>query len=293
MKKLLTLIAATLLMFSCSEGSTAEQEPTVPPKPTPEKWAINIATNISRATDTAFENGDKVGIYVVNNPNALKSSGNHADNIGFSYSGSWSTSTPIYWKDETTKADFYCYYPYTSTISNVESCSFSVKADQSNETNYKASDFLWGKTSSVSPTKSAVNITVKHIMSNIIIKLVAGNGYTSQDLASASVTICNLKTSSTINLSTGIATAIGDATNITPQKLEGQYRALVVPQSVTEANLIQVTIGDKEYFLKQSINFEPGKQHTCTLTVERTNQGINIGINGWESAKDDFGGTVE
>lgn len=293
MKKLFTLAMAASFLFSCSGGDSSDPEPVVPSKPTPEKWAINIATNIARATDTSFENGDKVGIYVVNTPNALKSSGNHADNIGYSYSGSWSTSTPIYWKDETAKADFYCYYPYTSAISNVESYSFSVKADQSNETNYKASDFLWGKTANVTPTKSAVNITVSHIMSNIIIKLIDGDGYTSQDLESASVTICNLKTSSTINLSTGIATATGTATDITPQKVEGQYRALVIPQSITEADLVQVTIDDQVYTLKKSVTFEAGKQHTLTLTVEHTNQGINIGINGWESASDDFGGTVE
>ena len=130
MKKLLTLAAVAALMFSCSENPTPEPEPTPTPTPTPEKWAINISTSITRATDTSFENGDKVGIYVVNQPNTLKATGNHADNIGFTYSGSWSAATTIYWKDETTKADFYCYYPYASNISNVEAYSFAVKTDQ-------------------------------------------------------------------------------------------------------------------------------------------------------------------
>lgn len=291
MKKLLKLVGFALVMFSCSETPTPEPEPI--PTPTPEKWAINISTSITRATDTSFENGDKVGIYVVNNPNTLAASGNHADNIGFTYSGNWSPTTPIYWKDETTKADFYCYYPYVSSISNVEAYPFAVNTDQSSIENYKASDFLWGKTTGVAPTTDAVGITVKHAMSNVIIKLVAGNGYTADDMASAKVTICNLKTNSTINLASGVVTATGDVTEMTPMEESDYHRALVVPQSISNADLIKVTIGDKVYTLNQSVEFKSGKQHTCTLTVERTNQGINIGIGGWETESDDFGGTVE
>ena len=53
--------------------------------------------------------------------------------------------TPVYWKDETTPADFYCYYPYMQTVSDVTAVPFSVKADQSTLENYKASELLWGK----------------------------------------------------------------------------------------------------------------------------------------------------
>lgn len=290
MRKILSLVAVATLMLSCSNPSI-ESEPGQ--TPTSEKWAINISTIITRATDTAFETGDKVGIYVVNLPNALKTSGNHADNIGFSYSDKWTASTPIYWKDETTKADFYCYYPYASDITNVEAYPFAVKADQSSVANYKASDFLWGKTAGIAPTKDAVNINVKHAMSNVIIKLIAGNGYTADDMASASVAICGLKTNSTINLATGAITPIGEEEDITPIVEDDYRRALVVPQTVSNTDLIKVTIGDKVYTLNQSVEFKSGMQHTCTLTVERTNQGINIGIGGWETDDEDFGGTVE
>lgn len=293
MRKLIAYATFVALFLSCSENLNLESEQKPTPNPAPEKWAINISTSITRATETAFENGDKVGIYVANQPNALKTSGNHADNICFSYSGSWSTSTPIYWKDESTKADFYCYYPYTLSIVSTEGHPFAVKADQSSVANYKASDFLWGKTTGVAPTKDAVGITVTHAMSNVIVKLVAGNGYTADDMAAASVAICGLKTNSTINLATGAITAIGDVAEIIPM-IENDYRrALVVPQTVSNTDLIKVTIGDKTYILNQSVEFKSGKQHTCTITVDRTNQGINIGIGGWEIDGVDFGGTIE
>ena len=152
---------------------------------------------------------------------------------------------------------------------------------------------MWGKTTGVAPTKDAVGITVKHAMSNVIVELVAGNGYTAEDMASASVAICGLKTNSTINLASGVVTATGDVAEITPMVENDYRRALVVPQSISNADLIKVTIGDKVYTLNQSVEFKSGKQHTCTLTVERTNQGINIGIGGWDTDDDDFGGIVE
>ena len=288
MRKLIFAMSCCTMFAACSQSGVEL------PNQEDGKIPINITTNITRATDTAFENGDKVGLFVVNVPNALKVSGNHADNICHTYSGSWTAKTPIYWLDESTKADFYCYYPYSSTISNVDAYPFSVRADQKEEANYKASDFLWGKTTGVAPTKNSVNISVKHAMSNVIVKLVPGSGYTHSDMATASVSICGLKTSSTINLATGEVTATGRANDITPKKeKDGQYRALVVPQSVTDTDLIKVTVGDKTFTLNQSVNFQTGKQHTCTLKVDRTNQGINIGIGGWETDTDDFGGTVE
>lgn len=287
MKKNIFLLSLTAMMLSCSDTTVPE------PEPIPDKWAINIATSITRATDTAFEKGDKVGLYVVNEPNTLRTNGNHVDNVCFTYSGNWTTTTPIYWKDDTTKADFYCYYPYDSNISNVEAYSFGVRANQSSISDYKDSDFLWGKIAKVAPTKESVNITVKHAMSNIVIKLVAGNGYTAEDMANATVTICGLKTNATINFETGEVTAVGSIEEMVPMLEGNQLLALVVPQSVTDTDLIKVTIGDNVYTHNQSIEFKSGKQHTCTLTIERTNQGINIGISGWENDSEDFGGVVE
>ena len=293
MKKLLAIAAVASVLFSCSKTPNPEPEPKPEPSPVPEKWAIKIAPSITKVTDSAFENGDKVGIYVVNDPNTLKSSGNHVDNLGFTYSGTWTSSSTAFWKDETTKADFYCYFPYVAGISNTEEHSFEVKADQSTEANYKASDFLWGKTAGATPTKNAVSINMYHKMSYITVKLVAGDGYTDEDLKNASVTICGLKTKSSINLATGAVSAAGDAHDITPLAGNGQLRALVVPQSVKDIDIIKVTVGDTTYKLNQSIELKSGTQHTCTLTVDRSGQGINISIGGWEISSEDFGGTVE
>lgn len=301
MKKLFLFGAVlALCIISCSKGGDEPPKP-IPPEPEPPtEIPITISTNVwSRATDTGYESGDKVGIYVVNHSGnvagSLSVSGNHANNIGFTYSNSvWSSATPIYWADNVVKADFYCYYPYSSP-SSVTAYPLAVNTNQSIEANYKASDFLWGKTADVAPSPNPVNIITKHMMSNLLVYLVAGNGYTAENFNSLtkSVIVCNTKPNGTINLSTGIVTATGEVADITP-KVEGSYyRALVIPQTVSDLVLIKVTVEDKEYSLTKTITFEANKQHTCTITVNRTEGGINIGIGDWETDDEDKGGTVE
>ena len=176
-------ILSTYLFACCSSDSVNE---TVSPTPPSEKLPINISTSVSsRATDLAFEVGDKIGLYVVNHnadgsAAALKVSGNHVDNMQYTYNSSWTPATQTYWIDNSTHADFYLYYPYTSTITSIDAMPYSVKANQSKLSDYKAGDLMIGKTIDVAPTQSSVKIEAKHVMSQMTIKLVAGNGFLMQ-----------------------------------------------------------------------------------------------------------------
>lgn len=289
MKKLFTLMAAVAAMVSCSNN--VEDVPTTSET---DKLPINISTILTRATDSAYEAGDKVGIFVVNEPNALKASGNHVDNMGFTYSTVWTPDTPIYWLDHTTKADFYCYYPYAEAASTTAH-SFATKADQSSLENYKASEFLWGKTTGVAPTEEAVNITTNHTFSNALIILKPGDGFTEESLAAAtkSVKICGVKTGATIDLSTGVATANGNTTEVIPYLDGTQYRALIVPQTTAEGALIVVTVDGVDYTLTRAMTFKANKQHKFTVTLNKVSNGVNVGIGGWETDEEDYGGDAE
>ena len=289
MKKLFLLAAVFAAMVSCSENLE-----NTPATPATDKLPINISTTLTRATDSAFEQGDKVGIFVVNEPNSLATSGNHVDNMGFTYSSKWTPDTPIYWLDQTTKADFYCYYPYAEAASTTAH-SFATKADQSSLANYKASEFLWGKTTGVTPTEEAVNITTNHTFSNALVILKPGDGFTEATLAAAtkSVKICGVKTGATINLATGVATANGNATEVTPYLDGAQYRALIVPQATAEGALIVVTVDGVDYTLSRSMTFKANKQHKFTVTLNKVSNGVNVGIGGWETDEEDYGGSAE
>lgn len=292
-------ICLALLSASCSSGG--EEDPVSPTPPTPHKIPISLNCGISaatRATDTGYENGDKIGLYVVNyagdTPGTLSASGNQVDNMRFTYNGNWVPDSPIYWKDDHTAADFYCYYPY-GMPTDLTAYPFSVKSDQSTPEAYKASEFLYGKATKIAPTEKAVNIMTQHLFSCILIKIAAGNGFTEQSLEAASVSIKlnGCKTNAAINLKDGTVQATGDAGSIVPLKEDKQYKALIVPQTVQSDNFITVTVDGRDYNLKKEFTFVSGKRHQFTVTVNKLSNGINVGISDWEDDGIDNGGTAE
>ena len=170
-----------------------------------------------------------------------------------------------------------------------------MNADQSTEAKYKASDFLLGKTGGVLPSSDAVDITLKHAFSCMQIKVAAGKGYTEEELNGVieSVTVHGVCTGVSINLSTGAVKAEGGEKVITPWKDGEYYKALIVPQSVKEVGLIVVLINKKEYTLKKAFTFETNKRYKFTVVVDKTNEGINVGIGSWEEDDVDHGGVAE
>lgn len=303
--KLTTMLLSCSLLLLCACGGAGGDDgtsPTPTPTPTPTaKVPIRITTSItSRATDYGFEAGDKVGIYVVNRSTegaqqALLASGNHVNNMCYTYNATWTPDQQTYWSDNSTHADFYLYYPYTASISDVEAYTVNVPADQSTEAAYKQGDFLVGSTLNVAPTESAVTINAKHVMSQMQVILAAGNGFTAETLTAANPTvkINNIKTSSTVSLSTGKPTATGSATSITPLLTDGVYKAIIVPQAVEECNLITVTVDGRDYNLPKAFSFERGKTHKFTVTISKTSNGVNVNITGWETDETDHGGVAE
>lgn len=288
-----------LPLFGCQKSNSDEPNNPSPDPDSEDKIEISINPSISvRATEYGFETNDKIGLFVVNyngsTPGNLLNSGNHVDNMRFTYSGVWTPDSPIYWKDKTTHADFYLYYPY-SAVSNTTAYPFTVKADQSAETNYKASDMLVGKATNVAPTAEAISIPINHVMSRMNIQLEPGNGFTKESLASAniSVKVDGLKNGSTVNLATGAVTATGNATAMKPYKVDGVYKAIVVPQTVAETNLITVTVDGRDFTFKKGFTFEAGKSHNFTVTLSKTSNGINVNINPWNEDGTDNGGTAE
>ena len=254
--------------------------------------------DIARATDATFEAGDKIGLYVVNydgqQAGNLQNTGNHVNNMRFVYNSSWTPDQTIYWKDDETKADFYAYYPYSASA-NVSGHVFNVKADQASVDNYKASDFLWGKTSGVSPTEQAVNITLNHVFSCAQVKVEPGNGFTQAALDEAAIQVKfnHVRLAASINLATGEVEAVNEEQSIILGKNDGLYRALIVPQSISETDLLVVNVNGKDYTLKKGHTFEKNKRYTFTVKVNKTSSGINVNIGQWDDDGVDYGGVAE
>lgn len=255
--------------------------------------SINLSGTIeqeynTRVNDDGFCDKDEIGVYIVDYeedaPGVLKNSGNRADNLRHTFdeaSYRWIPDHDVYWKDSKTPVDIYGYYPIASP-EKVNEYLFEVMKDQSvsaaygNMGGYEASDFLWGKVEKAAPTDRVIRLPFSHKMASVRITLQEGTGFAEGEWLAAEKAALVLNTCRTalIDLSTGVVTATGEASNtgIIPYKDAGDFRAIVVPQSVPASTpLISVTINGISYTLKkaETMLFNPSKQHNFTITVNK------------------------
>ena len=256
-----------------------------------EPGLITISGEISqvyqtRADDSGFADKDQIGVYIVDyngsSAGTLRNNGNRADNVKFTFDEAaykWTSSRDIYWKDKETHIDVYGYYPYAS-VENVNEYAFEVQKDQSTEAlnskmgGYEASDFLWGKAENAAPTDRIVRLSFSHRMAGVRVTLVKGTGFSDAEWSEASkeVLILNTRRKAVVDLATGVVTASGEAggTGIIPYRKGKDFRAVVVPQEITEGTpLISVTVGGISYKFNRGIVFNPSKQHNFTITVNK------------------------
>lgn len=257
----------------------------------------------TKVSDAGFENGDEIGIFVVDysgtTPGTLSATLNHATNVKHLYtssSDSWSATAgaEIYWNDATTSVDVYGYYPY-STVSSVTAHQFAVNKNQSSAINYFLSDFLWGKATSVTPGTNPVLITFAHKLSRIVITLEAGDGYTAEEFSSAtkSMQILNVKNLADINLSNGVASANSSVSTDTifPFKNANIFTAIVVPQTVASTStFVKVRINDIDYYYRADLTLNAGIQYNITLNVSKNNLNVKAlnSISAWTVNLGDF-----
>lgn len=288
---ILYCIAAILMSFlsSCSEDSSSlggEQKGALP---------IKIACNYpmsspqTRASqENGFVSGDALGIFVVDydkdgTPGTPALKGERAGNIRFVYNGTkWVANYQLYWKNSSTPADFYGYYPYDQSMQSVNEYRFSVSPKQDSDATsgvlagYEASDLLWAKATKVMPTTETVSLQYKHLMAGITVQLIMGTGFEASEWADLvkTVQIENTILDGTIDLSTGsVMVNEGSPMNITPLIYNGSYRAVVIPQIVAVGkSIVSVTINGKTYPLVKDVvtTYLSGKMHNISITVNRS-----------------------
>lgn len=289
MKKLYIyiIVCVAALLTSCAEENFefVAQDAALP---------VNVSSvypvsgTITRADANGFVAEDEVGIFIVDynkdgTPGELKMNGVRAANALFEFSGSsWDASYQIYWADRYTPADFYGYYPYDSGMDMPTAYQFSVSAlqdsDGSNTTagaGYEESDLLWSKAEKVQPTSQTINLLYRHLMAGITVSLEMGKGFTAEEWSALSKTVLigDTELSGTVNLQDGsVSVKKGNVAKIVPLSYNGQWRAVVMPQTVAAGEeLLIVDIGGQTYkWTKDAdMTYYSGKMHNFTFKVDK------------------------
>lgn len=292
-------LLASPLGISCRQ-TTHEQ-----PRPSGRPICINTvcvpSENAVLDNDTAFEDGDMAGLYVVNRINgkmqSLLPSGNHIDNMRFTYHSTWTPSQPIYWMDEQTKADFHLYYPYSSEMDNPRYWTVNVPTDQSSEAVMQQADVLVGHAYNVAPTSQAVEIKARHIMSRLTITLQASQGMTEEKLREADlkVLVNGLITKATVDIANALVRASGNERHDIRacQTDTLTFTVTAVPQKVAEGPLITIVVNGDRYTLRRAVTLKQGTWHHATVKVGAANGNIGVTIGGWTIDNTDYGGTAQ
>lgn len=252
--------------------------------------SLLAVSKVPAVTPITLVKGSNVGLYI--SYDGLKTSENYVDNACLIFDGSgWNTDTKLKWKDQTSYAEFYVYYPYIENVKDARALNFSVKEDQSTADAFAASDFLYGRAGAC-PDDGMPKPSLRHMFSNIVVNVEAGDGFTDDELKQGdlSVRIKDVCTQAKINLENGEVRPEGTPKTIKACETEPlSFCAVVVPQRVGKLSVVWNNI---EYVVTIDRDCGSGKVNTLTATLKKTSGGINISIGGWEDSGEDFGGTV-
>lgn len=254
-RTLFTIAAAGIIAMACGKEPATQ--------PTPEKLSIKLSASLyqfTKATDTAFEDGDKISVNIFNPECYLY-------NAQFTYTGGQLTSaTPYEWYEDTeVEATVTAMYPASLTMEGFAATqSFMVYADQSTKVGYAASDLLLA-TAKAYPTAEAVNLPFKHALSKIVVNV---DNQLKEEIANVWFTdVLGAVSFSTADHSD--LTATGTAGTIKAYKSgENTWQLIVAPQTASP-KLALTTVSGKQYtfVLSEEVTFTTGKVSTATVSV--------------------------
>lgn len=275
MKKIITSISILLFLVSCQKQAVVDE---------PGVMDIQFIhpSVVTRATETAFESGDKIGLYVVETPAPLQVSGNYVNNLQATFNGSqWTGDSGLRWPSTESVCDIYAYYPFME-VSKITAAPFSVLEDQSD--GFGTCDFLWGKAASVAYTTDAIPVQFNHKLSKITLRLVKSETYVGDLPSDAVFYVHSTVPDATVDLTTGSVTKdpFGTARTITCHKVsDDTYEAVIVPQRLASRTpLFEMVANGVSYLVEGSFNFKPGINYTFSVTLNTSTESIRIEIGG-------------
>lgn len=283
-KHILAAVGFVLLLASCNELKEADLL-----SGNPISFAASVGEYSTRATDTAFEKGDMVGLFAASPLNL--------DNVPLTAIGGGAGLTsekPLYWDcDQTEATSFKAYYPYDKNLKlSGEELLFSIESDQSTKEGYGASDFMFASTSA-SPADESVSLVFGHKLSKLSISIDNQSGDTIGDVSIEGV-MTEVAIDAANGLPLGSSHADQSAVVVKPFVVRDSSKvtlSCIVPPQKSEL-LLSVTMGDGSVrsFLT-SADLTSGRQHRGEIALDSSldpKMEFSLSVEDWE-----YGGTLD
>lgn len=311
---LMTMAVAAMTLAACNNEET-------------DTWAgeirlssgLEVQQTRSIATDlqgAQIASGVHVGFFINENvASGSTATTTYTQNLDYTASGSGGfNGTAVYYPQSGNGVNIYAYAPWKTGLTLNGNYAFSIKADQSEDADYLASDLLWGQpmklksgsasdyesANPVARTKNAVPVSFKHLLSKIQVELKpdATSGLTADDFKGAKLEILSVKPEVSLTLTDGtIASASGTAANVVAADYPTDATptltaaAIVVPQTFSKgAKFMKVTLatgGQLFYTLPSGtgdtdLTLESGKIYKYEITVKLTGLTVTSTIGDWK-----------
>jgi hypothetical protein len=289
---------AALCLSSCQrEGDCQEMETQ---KQLSISASIGGVTRASATSKSAWETGDRLGVFVLSDGGGFASPYHGASeylNAPFTFSaGAW-TSAKITLDNR--KGDVYAYYPYNSTSTDGS----AIPVESASQT-----DYLWAKSASkVSVYNTHISLNMQHALTQVVFRM-KRESYTGGEGRLSRVEIGNhgsakaLQTSGSLNLATGGISGTAEGSVILTadhlvEASESVFAAIVLPVTATTGEDLKVvfTIDGKDYYhvFAAGTAWTPGYRNIYSFTLKDNHLviGGGDGDGGGEEGGDGGSGT--
>lgn len=286
---LLTLATATLLA-----GCNNESDNTVAPTPVVARFTSTIAAMQTRVAGTAWEAGDRIGIYAIDR-DPIAPVGQLLNNAPYITTQGDGVFTPdggdaFYFKPGQ-GVYFHAYYPYRPDATGGV-LSFATDSEMQKPENQPQYDILCAETTA-NFRKPDVQLQFSHVMSRIVLNFQPGQGIAS--LADIDCTISGLFLQGQVDLINGRASY----TSVTPEDITlsvpyadaGMSSPLILfPQVNSNYIILKLTMRGTDYtatfFLPRNENgvpeLQPGYSYSYNVIVNNKSMTVSEAtINPW------------
>ena len=220
----------------------------------------------SRASGSAWDDGDKVGIFMTAGADEFENRQYTASAAG----ALTPAGSALKWPEGVETADFLAYYPYTASLNGK-----LYAVDVTNQDDPKAIDLLYSNNATGVANGNAVNLAFKHQLSQIVITV--GKDETIASTSGLAITISGMNTKANFDLTDGSLTATDSKANIAMNvNEEGTLaEAIILPTADLNGATMTFTLGSMTFEWPITVQggqgFEASTKYTYTATLSTVN----------------------